>query len=267
MSAKPIFRWAGSKRLSLGKLGIYWRKEYSRYIEPFAGSAQLFYSLDPQKAILSDVNKNLIDTYKAIKKSPKEVYHQVIKIPNNETNYYKIRALNPEDLDQVFRAARFIYLNRFCFNGLYRTNLQGKFNVPYSGYRTGGIPDWDSFHESAKVLKKVKFMCSDFNSVILENAMQGDFVYMDPPYAVTNRRIFKQYNAQTFGIMDLERLSDSLTVLENRKVDFVVSYAYCKEALSLFKNWDIRIISTQRFIAGFGKHRKRAKELIVSNIL
>lgn len=266
MEAKPLLRWAGSKRRLVPKLKVYWNDDFKRYIEPFAGSAHLYFSLKVKKAILGDTNKELIDTYKIIKKSPRKVYNNLIKLPRGRANYYKIRSLDINDLNQVERAARFIYLNKFCFNGLYRTNKNGIFNVPYSGYKTGNIPSWEIFKASALKLSKSRFICDDFEELVSNHLKPKDFIYMDPPYAVTNRRIFKQYNAQTFGIEDLKRLSGLLKKIDKTGAGFVVSYAYCKEALELFDGWNIRIISTQRHIAGFGKFRRRAKELLISNI-
>jgi DNA adenine methylase len=266
MDARPLLRWAGSKRLIIPKLKAYWNDDYKRYLEPFAGSAQLFFSIDPKRAILSDTNADLVNTYRTIQESPLKVYRKLENLPKGKKNYYAIRSLDKAKMGIIEQAARFIYLNRFCFNGLYRTNNAGVFNVPYSGYKTGDIPSWESFSESALKLSKAKFVCSDFEKVLANNLREGDFVYLDPPYAVSNRRIFKQYNAQTFGLADLQRLSELTHHIDAIGANFVVSYAYCSEALNLFRDWNIQVISTQRYISGFGKFRKRAKELLVSNI-
>lgn len=266
MDSKPLLRWAGSKRLTVPKLKTFWSEDYQRYLEPFAGSAQLFFSLSPPQAILSDSNADLIDTYCTIQEAPRKVYNKLKGFPSGKRSYYQIRALDRSSLTHVENAARFIYLNRFCFNGLYRTNLDGVFNVPYSGYKTGEIPSWDSFKLTAAKLKTAKFICGDFENVLSAHLKPGDFVYLDPPYAVSNRRIFKQYNAQTFGLADLERLSVLAHHINALGASFVISYAYCSEALRLFNDWNVHIISTQRFISGFGKFRKKAKELIVTNI-
>jgi DNA adenine methylase len=128
----PILRWAGSKRKVLPVLSQFWRPDFKRYVEPFAGSASLFFRLQPARALLGDINRGLIETYKVICERPDDVYNGVARIPGNETRYYQLRRQDPEQLPLLDRAIRFVYLNRFCFNGILRTNTQGHFNVPFA---------------------------------------------------------------------------------------------------------------------------------------
>lgn len=162
-------------------------------------------------------------------------------------------------------AARFIFLNRFCFNGLYRTNNQGVFNVPYGGNRTGSLPSKDHLRSIADMLRNCELESRDFEATV-EQAGEGDFVYLDPPFAVGNRRIFRQYGPSNFGYEDLQRLSKSLKRADSRGASFVLSYAYCKEALTEFSFWPKRKVMVRRNIAGFAESRKTAAELIISNI-
>src|SRR5437867_3115484 len=130
-----FIKWAGSKKQLLPVITDQLPENYSRYIEPFAGSASLFFQLMPKQAILGDINKELIDTYSIIKTNIEGVISQLYQLKKSKKNYYHLRGINPEKLKEEEAAARFIYLNRFCFNGLYRTNKLGIFNVPYGEHK------------------------------------------------------------------------------------------------------------------------------------
>ncbi|MCK4417784.1 MAG: Dam family site-specific DNA-(adenine-N6)-methyltransferase [Candidatus Latescibacteria bacterium] len=248
----------------LPKLVPYWHDGYQRYSEPFMGSASLFFALEPPRALLSDINSELVETFIAVRDNPRAVHNKLVRIPLGKDSYYRIRALSTEGISTVEKAARFIFLNRFCFNGLYRTNMQGQFNVPFSSSRTGDLPSSIELLTAAKALRRADIRCADFNQV-LDETDEGDFIYMDPPYAVANRRVFREYGPRCFSTSDLKRLSIALDQLDKRGVCFVVSYAFCKEALDAFRKWDIQKVFINRNIAGFAKHRRRAAELIVSN--
>jgi DNA adenine methylase len=177
----------------------------------------------------------------------------------------RLRATDPSTLDPIRRAARFLYLNRYCFNGLYRTNTSGRFNVPYAPSKSGKLPDWDAFSAAALLLSRAKLLEADFEDVLLKHVRAGDFVYLDPPYAVQNRRVFRQYDAVSFGVDDLERLAVALHALDATGARFLVSYAFCKEAIAAFKGWRITKTFVHRNISGFAQHRRLAAELLVSN--
>lgn len=266
MTAQPFLRWAGSKRKLLHKLIPYWGGGYARYVEPFAGSSALFFAIQPKRALLSDINPDLIQAFKVVKKDPAAVYREARKYPVNPQNFYRLRALDPLSLTPVGRAARFLFLNRFCFNGLYRTDRSGRFNVPFATQKTGALPPWEQFSKAAKLLKRARVVRGDFELILHSTVRAGDFVYLDPPYAVGNRRIFRQYGADTFGLDDLQRLRTVLAMIEDRGAHFVLSYAYCQEAKGAFADWSSRRVYTHRNISGFAKHRRRAAELIVTNI-
>jgi DNA adenine methylase len=261
---KPFLRWAGSKKRLLPKIRPYWGDGFTRYIEPFMGSAALFYAITPSEAILSDINSELVETFCAVRDHPRAIFNRLIRLPLGEKAYYRIRQEDVAKMSPLDRAARFVYLNRYCFNGLYRTNMSGKFNVPYAGSRTGQLPTQNDLYESAKLLSCADIRVGDFEDT-LNDVQRGDFVYMDPPYAVQNRRIFRQYGADSFGTDDLARLSKALKRIDTVGATFLVSYAMCREALALFKGWHIRRAHTQRSVAGFSKHRRKAVEILVSN--
>jgi DNA adenine methylase len=264
-ATRPLLRWAGSKRKLLPKLIPYWSSDFGRYIEPFVGSGALFYALAPRTAVLSDLNGELIDALTTTRNRPNAVYDVLESLPRGKDSYYALRSLDASTLLKVERAARFLFLNRYCFNGLYRTDQMGRFNVPFGATKTGDIPDRATFLRSASMLKRATLLNDDFESVIDQHVESTDFVYLDPPYAVDNRRIFKQYGPQTFGTDDLHRVKRCLETIEARGAKFVLSYAYCAEALRTFKEWTHRKVYCQRNISGFVKHRRRAAELVVTN--
>ena len=263
---RPFLRWAGSKKKLLPKLTSYWNNNFSRYVEPFMGSASLFFSIAPSKAVLADINSELVHTYCVVRDHPKRVHTALTSLPKGKQAYYRIRSQNPNNLPAIERAAKFIYLNRFCFNGIYRTNTKGKFNVPYSPSGTGDLPTLEELREISTVLQSVTIHCADFETILLSKVRKNDFVYLDPPFAVANRRVFRQYGPQTFGLSDLKRLNDALVHIDRVGAKFLVSYAMCKEAKDTFSDWETRRVVTQRNVSGFARHRRKAVELLITNI-
>lgn len=261
---KPLLRWAGSKKQLLHYLVRYWNNSFNRYIEPFAGSASLFFRILPQKAILSDLNSELINTYEQVKINPTEVIVELGKMNKSKEDYYKIRSLSCLSSSQ--QAARFIYLNNNCFNGLYRTNLKGQFNVPYGGQKSGRIISDKEIFEISEILKFVDFYCCDFEEII-KKANYGDFVYLDPPYRVNNESTFIEYGPVMFSANDLERLETCIELLNSKNISFVLSYIESPEGEKMAKSLIKTSISVKRNIAGFTKSPKIVNELIISNIL
>src|ERR1035441_397142 len=176
----PFLRWAGSKRRLLPILQTFWTRKHKRYVEPFAGSACLFFAIRPPKAILGDLNPELITTFIEVKYRIGAVLKELKALPPEDRDEYKrLRAIDTSTMMPSTRAARFIYLNRYCFNGIYRTNLHGQFNVPYSGVRCGNLPPDGTFEKCANRLRVARLVNGDFEKV-LNHAKQGDLVYMDP---------------------------------------------------------------------------------------
>jgi len=262
--ANSFLRWAGSKRQLLPKLRGFWSDHYLRYIEPFAGSACLFFDLEPRSAILADLNQELICTLRAIQRDVYLVLECLRRLPKGEIAYYKVRKLDTSLLSDTEIAARFIYLNRYCFNGLYRTNGLGKFNVPYGPPKSGLPANENTIINAARVLQQSMLIAGDFEAT-LAYADTGDFVYLDPPYVTDSRRVFSEYLPNTFTKKDLARLSNTLDSLDKRGTIFLVSYADSPEARKLLAKWRPKRILTRRNIAGFAGSRKGAYELIATN--
>ena len=262
---KPFLRWAGSKRKLLPKLTAFWSSDYQRYVEPFMGSACFFFSVQPARALLGDLNKDLVATYSEIRDNPSSVWNCVSTIRATKKTYYQLRKTQPSTLTGTEAAARFLFLNRFCFNGLYRTNLKGEFNVPYAPTGTGSLPSRDDFFEYSRRLQGATLSAGDFE-LTLRDVRKGDFVYLDPPFAVQTRRVFREYGASIFGEDDLERLTKCLKRLDRSGAHFVVSYADCSEARRLLCPWRLTRVRTSRHIAGFSSNRRHAFELLATNI-
>lgn len=261
---QPFLRWAGSKRQLLPVLSGYWHREYMRYVEPFAGSACLFFRLRPRQAILGDINAELIATYREIRDRLDDVIASLATLKKGRDEYLSLRETDPTSLTPADRAARFIYLNRFCFNGLYRTNLAGRFNVPYGGDKAGNLPSDDALRKASELLQNAQLMAGDFGNV-LELVRPGDFVYMDPPFAVKSRRIFNEYDPSLFGPEDICRLRGWMEALSERNVPFLVSYADSEEADSLQEGFYTEMVTVRRNIAGFTGSRIMSSEVLISN--
>lgn len=262
----PFLRWAGSKRRLLPILQSFWTKKHIRYVEPFAGSACLFFALKPPKAILGDLNPELIATYLEVKHRIDEVLKALKRLKAfDKEQYNRLRKQEPTKLASPARAARFIYLNRHCFNGIYRTNLLGQFNVPYSGVRCGVFPDDEVFHKCSRRLQTARFFRGDFEKTLTQ-ARRGDLVYMDPPFAVRARRVFREYDPATFAHKDIVRLRSWMLRLNCARINFVVSYAESEESDILRRNFSYETVSVRRNIAGFTGSRAQTNELLISNI-
>jgi len=258
----PFLRWAGSKRQLVPELAQFWKPTHKRYIEPFAGSACLYFHIAPKHAILGDINYELIETYSAIRDNVGTVINALKGLRNAESEYLRIRALPTEALSRSMKAARFIYLNRFCFNGLFRTNLRGRFNVPYGGKKSGSLPTADSLKQCSQLLTGAQLVAADFEN-ILKQARPGDFVYMDPPYTIQGQRVFREYNPAAFGEEDLRRVRFWMCRLAKVGVAFVLTFADSPEAKILQKGFHTRYTTVRRSISGFTGFRTQAREVLI----
>ena len=213
--------------------------------------------------MLGDSNRELMELYRVVRDEPERLYQRLCRIRRDAPTYSRWRSLKPETLDRETRALRFLYLNRNCFNGIYRTNLQGSFNVPM-GSRTGQYLSKADLLSCSELLQEAKLLACDFGET-LQRVKAGDFVYLDPPYAVTTRRIFREYGKNTFDTTDIPRLSEGLAAIVKRNADFLVSYADCSEARGLATAWNSVRFPVRRHVAGFAGDRKMAYEWLISN--
>ena len=261
--ATPILRWAGSKRKLLTTLLAHVPSQFGRYVEPFAGSACLFFALKPTRAVLGDINSELIHTYRVMRDHPRRLARRIHALPRTSDEYYRIRSVPLQDLDAITRAVHFVYLNRLCFNGVYRTNRSGQFNVPL-GAKTGEIPPERSFYRCSIALRGAKCVDTDFEQSC-RMVKRDDFVYLDPPYSSSVRPRYGEYGYDSFQPLDLGRLESCLKTLDSVGAQFLLSYADSPEIRGMADKWRITDVSARRHVAGFARHRETVTEVLISN--
>ena len=262
----PVLRWAGGKTWFISHFkSIIKDVEINHYHEPFLGGAAIFFSLKTNKmSYLSDENEKLITTYKAIKNSPQEVVRILHSYENSEDRYYEIRDMTPND--DIELAAQFIYLNQTSYNGLYRVNRQGYYNVPY-GFRSSVTFDTKRILSVSEKLRKTNLSYGDF--VVNKYKIQkGDLVFLDPPYTVShNNNGFIEYNQKLFSLDDQYRLSDFIDYIKRKNAYYILTNAAHDKIKDIFDKGDrILKFSRQSLIGGKSAERKKVAEYIFTNI-
>ena len=199
MQAKPILKWAGGKTQMLRYLLPKVPASYGRYIEPFIGGGAMFFALNPNDAVIADSNPELINMYKQVADHVDEVIFYLQQYKNTQEMFYNVRALEWLDLPAAEAAARTIYLNKTCFNGLYRVNKKGQFNVPFGKYKAPNFCDVEALYAASGALQNANIVCGDYLSVLKEYARPGDFIFLDPPYLpISEYADFKRYTKEQF---------------------------------------------------------------------
>ena len=260
---KPFLKWAGGKRWFVYHYAHLLPTEFDRYIEPFLGSGAVFFHLAPERAVLGDANADLINTYSAIQKDWRLVYQYLRGHHANHSfeYYYKIRE---KQLRSSFsRAAQFIYLNRTCWNGLYRVNQKGVFNVPI-GTKESVVFEGDRFDLVAEKLKAATLRVADFEDLI-DDAGEGDFVFVDPPYTVQhNHNAFIKYNEKLFSWFDQERLFYALKRAKNRGAMVLGTNAYHQSVRELYdSDFNTMCVSRSSPISSKASTRSNFEELVI----
>lgn len=259
----PFLKWAGGKRWLVHTNVKYIPEKYNRYIEPFLGGGAIFFSLPEKESILSDINAELITTYNAIKNdwNKVEVELEWHSKKHCDEYYYKVRSSKP--ISPHKKAARFIYLNRTCWNGLYRVNLKGEFNVP-RGTKDSVLLSTDNFESISKCLSKCEILCQDFERTI-RMARKNDFIFVDPPYTVNhNLNGFIKYNEKIFSWNDQIRLRDVLLEATNRGVLITMTNADHQSIRELYKNHGIiEKVSRSSVISGNPRYRNITTEIVI----
>lgn len=238
---KPIIKWAGGKTALLDQYRCY-TPDFDRYYEPFFGGGALFWDLLPQRATISDANPHLIGALTQIKWRPDPliVALERYKALHCESYYYSIRSIDPLTLCPVEAAARFLYLNKTCFNGLYRENSKGQFNVPMGRYKNPKICDPNAIYAASEALTRVGMFCQDFAETV-KTAGAGDLVFFDPPYHLGNSF---NYKAGGFSPEDQIRLRDLAIELRDRGVKVMLANSDCEHVRELYK--EFKIVETRR---------------------
>ncbi len=266
INTKPFLRWAGGKSWLIKHLSSFIPQSgYNRYHEPFLGGGSIFFHLKPNRAFLSDLNQDLIETYSQIKNNVSSVIDELKKFENTEECYYQLRQAQFED--NAANAARFIFLNQTSFNGIYRVNLKGEYNVPY-GYRNKDFIDEKNLLLASRSLKNCTLLYNDFTDS-LANIKKNDLVFIDPPYTVThNNNGFIKYNKNLFDLDSQFRLSKYIDEIKQRDAYYILTNAAHEEIEKIFYKDGDKVLKLNRasLIGGKNAHRGQYSELIVTNV-
>ena len=262
--AKPILKWAGGKTQMLGELMPRVPKTYGRYIEPFFGGGALFFSLKPENAIIADSNPELINMYLQVAHHVDDVIECLQKYENTSEMFYEVRSLDWQTLPKAEAAARTIYLNKTCFNGLYRVNRSGQFNTPFGKYKNPKICDIDALRLASEALRKADILCGDYILVLEHYAQPGDFVFLDPPYLpISENSDFKRYTKEQFYEDDHVELAKMIDTLHERGCYVILTNSNHPLVHQLYEQYKIEVIQTKRHISCHGDTRK-GEDVIVT---
>ncbi|MBN1771491.1 MAG: DNA adenine methylase [Deltaproteobacteria bacterium] len=262
---RPFLKWAGGKGQLLEQYAPLFPKRYKRYLEPFVGGGAVFFHLRPPRAVLSDGNGELIDCFRAVREEVRAVVAALRLHRYERDHFYAVRALEPETLTLAERAARTIFLNRTCFNGLYRVNSKGRFNVPFGRYANPTIVDPDNLRACSRVLRRARIECAPFQAVLGE-ARRGDFVYFDPPYHPRSKTsYFTSYGPGGFTADDQRELARVYATLDRRGVLVMLSNSDTPLIRELYRGFRVVEVQANRAINSKGGRRGAITELVVLN--
>ncbi|TAF10453.1 MAG: DNA adenine methylase [Nostocales cyanobacterium] len=263
---RPFLKWAGGKSRLIPQYQDYFPNNYQTYYEPFLGGGAVFFHLQPQKAVLTDINADLITTYRCVRDSIDELITLLKehKKQHDRDYYYDVRSY-PEGTN-LEKAARFIYLNKTCFNGLYRVNSQGKFNVPLGRYQNPGICQEDILQVASQALSQAEIQQADFSEVLKYATTSDDFVFFDPPYyPVSETSYFTAYSRYSFGESQQYQLRDVFVELAKRGVKVMLSNSDCDFIRDIYSGFQIQTISAARSINSNAKKRGNINEILVTS--
>lgn len=274
IKVKPFVKWAGGKRQILDKLKSHVPEEYNTYFEPFVGGGALLFDLAPKNAVINDSNEELINVFNVLCNDKK--YSKMCKYLNkyerkhDEDFYYEIRNIDRNKkkytkFNDSKRAARTIYLNKACFNGLYRVNSKGEFNVPFGKKTKVNTYDGENLLNvhSYLTLNNINILCTDFENAV-SLAKEGDFVYFDPPYD-SDTSTFNSYTEDGFNKEEQRRLAKVFKQLDKKGVKIMLSNHNTILIKELYKDYNFHIIEAKRSINSNGKKRGKVEEVIITN--
>ncbi|MDP8889069.1 MAG: DNA adenine methylase [Thermoproteota archaeon] len=270
----PLFlKWAGGKMQLIEQFENLFPYYFRNYYEPFVGSGAVFFyvksKLKPDKVVLSDTNEELINCFVVVRDRPSELVELLLnhRKKHSKEYYYAVRSIQSNRLDSVNRAARLIYLNKTCFNGLYRVNSRGQFNVPFGDYNNPSIFDKDILFQASQLLQDVHLQVMTFEK-ILDFARKDDFVYFDPPYIpLSKTSSFTRYSKSDFTMKEQKRLSEVFGILDSRGCFVMLcnsDHALTRELYGHYKKNTV-IVSAKRMINSIGSKRGAINELVVTN--
>jgi DNA adenine methylase len=262
---RPVLRWAGGKSHLASKLLPLLPSKWARYIEPMVGGGALFFLLRPPSAILSDINYDLVNFYKVLKRQPNRLIRALSNLRASRNEYYRLRTLKPRSAIQ--RAIRFAYLNRLCWNGLYRVNRNGEFNVPIGDRFPRTLWKKSELELASRTLRSASLAAADFEQ-ILDLAVAGDLVFLDPPYprGASDSAGFTRYSPTQFSLADHQRLAGIVSHLSRRRVKVMLTIG---ESLLLLKVYPAdmhrTVFTTNALISCRGGSRREVQEVVLRN--
>lgn len=269
--AQPFLKWAGGKRQLLPEIRKYVPKQFDTYYEPFVGAGAVLFDLQPKKAMINDINVELVNTYHVIREHVDELVETLKKHKNDKDYYYHIRNLDRtaefHQLSMIERSARMIYLNKTCFNGLYRVNRQGQFNVPYGKYKNPNIVNEEVLRAVHHYLTNndITILNVDFVQAV-ETAKAGDFIYFDPPYdPVSETASFTSYSLGGFDRDDQLRLRDLFIELHERGCYVLLSNSATEFIQDIYADFHVELVSASRAINSVASKRGKIAEVLVRN--
>lgn len=260
LQARPFLKWVGGKRSIMPELIDRLPKEYGDYYEPFLGGGALFFAVQPKRAYLSDINFHLVLTFQAVRDDLDRLIRnlKIHTTKHNKEYYLKARTRLFKEKDPTKIASLFIYLNKTCFNGLYRVNKAGGFNVPMGDYKNPAILDEDNLRNCSKVLQGAKIHQEEFDQI---KPKRGDFFYIDPPYHET----YDGYNGSGFGDNEHKKLAHFCNIIDQKGGYFMVSNSDTNLVRTLYKAYNIEKVSASRSVSCKAHQRGKENELIIRN--
>ena len=262
----PFLKWPGGKRWLINKYSTLFPTKFDRYFEPFLGGGAIFFALCPQKAILSDINVELINLYKVMRDKYADLIAEMKKHQEKHSKEYYYQIRNEKYHNDVQAAGRFLYLNRTCYNGLYRVNKAGKFNVPI-GSKNNCIYDTERYYLYSALLKNTELEISDFDKII-SYAGTGDLIFADPPYTISgNQNSFIKYNEHLFSWDDQVRLHTALSDAKARGVTILATNSGVDQLKCLYKQsgFYVKTLERHSLISGNPKKRRKQEEMLISS--
>ena len=254
--AKPILKWAGGKAQLLNELLPKVPTSYQRYIEPFVGGGALFFALCPKNALIADSNPELINMYRQVAGHVDQVIQHLQTYKNTQEAFYAVRGQEWSALSPAEAAARMIYLNKTCYNGLYRVNRKGQFNVPYGRYSNPKICDVDALYAASAALRKTEILCGDYMLVLEFYAKPGDFIFLDPPYLpISEYSDFKRYTKEQFYEEDHVELAKVVMRMHERGCHILLTNSNHPLVHELYAPFNIEVVQTKRYISCNGSKR------------
>jgi DNA adenine methylase len=262
---RPPVKWAGGKGQLLPQFELLFPRRFTVYHEPFFGGGAVFFHLLPERAVLIDINPELMNFYRVLRDRLEELLADARRHKNEAGYYYQVRSMEPEQMDPVARASRFLYLNKTAYNGLWRVNRQGRHNVPFGRYKNPRIVDEKNLRAVSEALKRAEILLDDFGRV-LDFARPGDFVYFDPPYYPLSRTAnFTDYTAESFGPEDQKRLARVFRELDRRGCLVMLSNSDTTFIRDLYRGYDVRVVYAKRAINCQAEGRRPISELVIRN--